>query len=180
MAFKKTLANLPYRTNKKYQINKPIAGVQYIANPRNIQYQMSKMSLNKTNLSGLVNRVIQNQAQNKVYQQHFSQVTNHNTGYILAKNIFASIVPGTTSSTREGEHVFMENVEFRLSYTPAPDRGLQQIRVIAYMTTNGTSAVDTVPFTPSANTIGNLMIQTINEDFCKVVFDRIVTLTDPD
>jgi hypothetical protein len=178
MAFKRTLANLPYRNNKRYQINKPIGGVQYISRPNTIQQQMAKMSLNSTNFSGLVNKVIQRQAQNKVFQTHFTQSVIHNTGYILQKNIFAQVVPGTTSTTREGEHVFMESVDFRLCYTPSPDRGLQQLRVIAYLTTNGTAAQDTPQFNPASNAIGNLMIQTINEDFCKLVFDRIVTLSD--
>lgn len=69
-------------------------------------------------------------------------------------------------------------MDVRICYTPTPDRAGQTVRFVAYLTTPGTAAVDTMPGDPATNGIANGMIGTLNLDSCKVIMDRVVNLVD--
>lgn len=125
-----------------------------------------------------VNRALLQTAEKKLHQRHYALTLDHNVAVILDKNIFSLVTKGTASNNREGESVFLENISIRMCYTPFSDRPKQTFRFIAYLTTPGTPAVDTIPVDPSQDSLANpnVMIQTINEDACKLLTDRIITI----
>lgn len=123
-----------------------------------------------------VNRALLQQAEKKMRQHHYQFTLAHNSVQFLQKNVFALVAKGINTYDREGESIFCENISIRMCYTPMIDRCFQTVRVIAYLTTPGTPAVDTVPVDSAFNPVANWLIQTVNEDACKVLLDRTIAL----